>query len=171
MQAAGGDSSWHYYSSTESGIRKAEKDINAIARRPHGEFIIYDNTCYKYDTIILIGYSYGGDAADKVAQWLARNQIRVDLVVTIDPVAKNAGGLGKGPNVSKWANLFQTVDPFISGQQVAGAVEDQLPPEAFAGLLLSPHVAIPTLPKVVNQVTAEIQNVPELRDSYRFKVF
>ena len=186
VQAAGGNSSWHYYS--RYAISKAVKDIGTIARRPRGEFTYNQDYegCYKYDTIILIGYSYGGYAAYMVAQKLASEHVKVDLVITIDPVSQKENGRfakRKTQNVSAWVNWYQeNLDPIISGQSVEGAdfetplrnaldfAPNQIPKELAGNLTATPHVTIPGLPQIAKDVTARIQRVPELRDSYRFGV-
>ena len=72
-----GNIAWHYYS--QDGVGDAEKQIAAIATAKHTGV---------YDTITILGFSNGGDAALEVATWLKTKHITVDLAITCDPVPK-----------------------------------------------------------------------------------
>ena len=112
-QDAGKNVRWYYYSQDAAGVKAAEKEIKTLATTAHGKL---------YDTITILGYSYGGEAALEVAQWLKGSKITVDLAVTCDPVPVWDGlklfpySLGgtmptKAPaNVAVWDNFYQWFD-------------------------------------------------------------
>ena len=64
--------------------------------------------------IILVGHSWGGDAAARLTA--ATPEIHVDLLVTLDPVSKK-GPPPKSPNLDTWINFY--VDYRISRPQRA----------------------------------------------------
>jgi len=109
-----GDVAWHYYSE-HALAGKVINQIEAIATTKHAA---------AYDTIIILGYSYGGDAALALATRLNADQIAVDLALTCDPVQKGvipglvypysqkgaAMGTPCPKNVADWENFYQQVD-------------------------------------------------------------
>jgi hypothetical protein len=112
-KAAGPSVAWHYYSQDAAGVTAAEQQIKAIATMPHGGV---------YDTITILGYSNGGDAALEVAAWLKTQSITVDLAITCDPVPKSVNILTHPwsvggamttacpTNVTNWYNFYQQFD-------------------------------------------------------------
>ena len=58
-----------------------------------------------YDTIILIGFSFGGDAVHDLAHLLKAEGISVNLVVTLDPVPRLPKIKDKDAGYSKSDNV------------------------------------------------------------------
>jgi hypothetical protein len=106
-----GNVAWHYYSNDY--VKQAEKQIVNIAKQNHGG---------EYDTITILGWSYGGEAALEVASLLKADGIQVDLAITCDPVPMvpvippfpySLGGVmptAKPANVTDWYNFYQQFD-------------------------------------------------------------
>ena len=102
---------WHYYSNDY--VKQAEKQIVNIAKQNHNG---------DYDTITIVGWSYGGEAALEVASLLKKDGIQVDLAITCDPVPVlpalplfpySLGGVmptAKPANVTNWYNFYQQFD-------------------------------------------------------------
>ena len=106
-----GNVAWHYYSNDY--VKQAEKQIVNIAKQNHDG---------DYDTITIVGWSYGGEAALEVASLLKKDGIQVDLAITCDPVPVlpalplfpySLGGVmptAKPANVTNWYNFYQQFD-------------------------------------------------------------
>jgi pimeloyl-ACP methyl ester carboxylesterase len=75
----------------------------------------------KSEPIVLIGFSFGGDESIKLARRLDENHVRVDLLVTIDPVtpAPIAAGIGKQLNFYQ-SNGALDLFPWLRGVPVEG---------------------------------------------------
>jgi hypothetical protein len=75
--------------------------------------------------LFVIGHSYGGHAANQLAEVLDSDKITIAGVVTIDPRTKyGIGTLGRTRNAVVWDNFFQTNTPFLNGATVPGADEN-----------------------------------------------
>lgn len=78
-----------------------------------------------YNTITLVGHSFGGDAAFKVANTLRKLGVRVDLVLTTDPRqsldAAKRKTFSRPDSVDRWVNFYQQNDPLLKGFPVDGA--------------------------------------------------
>ena len=102
----------HYYKHNDWAT--AEKDIMAIAPKPRQPV---PNQCF--DTIILIGWSWGAAAVFQVASDLNNApapKVLIDLAITIDPIANPNGFRGpfeKLPNVTNWLNFYQSIDQTV----------------------------------------------------------
>ena len=97
------------------GVKAAESQIADIAAVNKGGL---------YDTITILGFSYGGEAALQAASWLKDKGIAVDLAVTCDPVPSAVTVDGKPfpysrvgampdqkpANVTNWYNIYQQFD-------------------------------------------------------------
>ena len=141
-----GNIAWHYYS--QDGVGDAEKQIAAIATAKHTGV---------YDTITILGFSNGGDAALEVATWLKTKHITVDLAITCDPVPKpvfadflpaaDSSWSVKGKmaqprptNVTKWYNFYQQFD--TGSLAVADLLHMR---DAFKQLNLPPVLGFPPI--------------------------
>ena len=91
--------------------------------------------CY-YDTVAIIGFSNGAHSAIQLAKSFARLNIRVDELITVDPIPHLASAVlasfvawpySKPPNVSTHYNFYQHTDliPTLRGNSVAGADIDR----------------------------------------------
>ncbi|MCS7306564.1 MAG: hypothetical protein NZ602_15840 [Thermoguttaceae bacterium] len=121
--------------------------------------------------LVLLGFSNGGDAVYQTAKALQRRGIRVDLVITVDPVRKPLRGMGfmgfrRPANVARWINYYQRFDrrtlagilPIV-GRHVDGADENiRLGPEDFPDPKTRPkaHVWIPSLELIRRRIRDEI---------------
>src|SRR5579872_1647660 len=70
-----------------------------------------------YPRIVTIGYSWGGNSVFQVLEWLANNlkeQIKIDAVLTIDPVFDNPSTsvavAANFKNYCSWTSFYQTTD-------------------------------------------------------------
>lgn len=80
------------------GTFQTTSAVTAIAREWHN----------KHQKICLVGHSYGGDTALKVAIALSAEDISVELVVTLDPVRGSQKGASqpKPKMVKRWLNVY-----------------------------------------------------------------
>lgn len=77
-------------------------------------------------SLVITGHSYGGHAAQNLADNLDQARITVDAVITVDPRLRvYAGDFGKTRNVRLWENFYQTNTPFLNGYVVPGADSNQ----------------------------------------------
>lgn len=86
--------------------------------RDAAAFLITEYKRNPSQPIVLLGHSWGGDAAVRTAAILSDNNVPVDLLITFDAVGKwsNVGRAGTGselavtPNVQLAINYYQTTD-------------------------------------------------------------
>lgn len=72
--------------------------------------------------LVVLGHSFGGHAANQLTENLARRNIPVAAVISVDPRLKGyIGSFQRSPNVALWENYFQKNTPFLNGYVVAGA--------------------------------------------------
>ena len=72
------------------------------------------------EPLVIVGYSTGGNTAISLAKRLARSNIPVDLLVTIDPLPTTSARVP--PNVQRCLNYYQTLIPgipLLAGGKVA----------------------------------------------------
>jgi hypothetical protein len=180
-----GNVAWHYYS--QDAVSIAEKQILAIAKANHGS---------AYDTITILGYSNGGDAALAVAAWLKTQNVTVDLAITCDPVpiglnpfshVWNKGGAmptARPTNVINWYNFYQNCDTSsllgrfrIWGRTVTSANSNTfVSPATFnADPVLGPlgqaaidiaHICMPELTTVCTTITTDVKALPSSKKSF-----
>ena len=75
--------------------------------------------------LIITGHSYGGHAANQLADVLDQQNIPIDSVVTVDARTKRyKGDLFKTSNAGYWVNFYQTNTAFLNGYVVDGADEN-----------------------------------------------
>lgn len=113
-----------------------------------------------YNTITIMGYSYGGHAASQLADNLKRLGIAVDLVITADPRVKGAIGSGrfeKTANIGKWVNVWGY--GLLSGGQVAGGENHNV-------TLGSTHMTITTTQAMQDAIRKNMSQLPACRLSY-----
>ena len=89
--------------------------VTIAAKRP----FIKNEEC-RYHTIVIAGFSMGGDRAIELASHFRANNIKVHLVYTLDPVAKwtidttpatiGAYWFNASTNVQTWKNYYQRSD-------------------------------------------------------------
>ena len=138
----------------------------------------------------MLGFSNGGDRVISIANWLAKQQIKVDLVITVDPVNHplklvtlndpfNPGifkkQVNRPPNVGKWFNFYQRIDNLhIRGMKVVGADKNveitatdfrQKKGQNVAGA----HIFMPTMPTVIDSIDRELRKLSPYRNSYEFR--
>ncbi|MBI3548419.1 MAG: hypothetical protein HY078_05135 [Elusimicrobia bacterium] len=71
-------------------------------------------------SLVLIGHSFGGDAAHELAAALARRRVPVAAVYTIDPRPRAPfAGFERPANVERWENYYQSWG--LAGSVVGGA--------------------------------------------------
>lgn len=133
-----------------------------------------------YDTIAIIGFSNGGDAIWDAAKRLRdTHNVRVDLVITIDPIKhvmkwlNPFAQISKTPNVDNWLNIYQTSDSLLRGTSVSGATNVHLTYQSFLDAGLEPRLAhfggqIFEHPTTNGDVSQAIRNMPESRAEWRF---
>ena len=140
-----------------------------------------DGSC-KYDTLIIAGYSYGGSAAHHLAKLLLNKGIRVNAVVTVDPVPKiiedgiGLFGFSKKPNVDDWYNFYQKVDEKtlfglpVRGHKVNNAdSETEFIKGSFSGDSYKyAHIKITEHPTVLSEIRCLVGRVPDWRDSNEY---
>lgn len=73
-------------------------------------------------SLVITGHSYGGHAAQNLADNLNQADITVDAVITIDPRLRvYAGSFGRTRNVRLWKNFYQTNTLLLNGYEIPGA--------------------------------------------------
>lgn len=84
---------------------------------------------YAYDSLVVLGYSYGGQAAEDFTRALAASHVSVDEIVTVDPrhpkptpaLPFDAQKPFTQPcNNFAWDNFYQDHQPFLGGARVKG---------------------------------------------------
>lgn len=101
--------------------------------------------------VVLVGHSYGGDAALTVANRLHEERVPVPLLVAFDPTWFGAPPVPA--NVARAIGFYQKVDPVGRGVLRAG--------DGFSGALINerhdePHVRIDDDPALHARVIAEV---------------
>lgn len=168
-----------------TGIDKLGKDINSAG--VHAEVFQESQTWAlsraiaeryadqpRHEPIVLIGHSYGADGTIDIARQLAAHNVRVNLIVTLDPVTP-----AKVPaNVDRVVNLYQSsaLDalPFLRGIPLT---PDEPGPVALENInirtdrtdLLEPgldHFNIEKKQKIQAEVIAQVLAVCEPRTAW-----
>ena len=105
LKASGLKASVHsYVQAGDIATRIESKQVAGTAREP----------------LVIVGYSTGGNTAISLAKRLARSNIPVDLLVTIDPLPTTSARVP--PNVQRCLNYYQTLIPgipLLAGGKVA----------------------------------------------------
>lgn len=105
LKASGLKASVHsYVQAGDIATRIESKQAGGTAREP----------------LVIVGYSTGGNTAISLAKRLARSNIPVDLLVTIDPLPTTSARVP--PNVQRCLNYYQTLIPgipLLAGGKVA----------------------------------------------------
>lgn len=85
---------------------------NTIAQKYRNETV--------HEPIVLIGHSYGADDVIRIARMLHKEEIEVELLVTLDPVTppKVPGNVKKAVNLYQSNGVFDAM-PFLRGVAVA----------------------------------------------------
>jgi RHS repeat-associated protein len=138
-------------------------------------------TC-KYHTLVLVGHSYGGDKVHEIAHFLIAKKIKINLVFTIDPVAKwtynttptTIGDYGfvRSSNANSWLNFYQRVDngALLGLWSIWGdIVKNAMNTEIYKGVtpLAGAHMSIVSNPSVTNAFTTALATVPLERSDYK----
>lgn len=79
-------------------------------------FLAAQHQAHPDEATVIVGHSLGAASALETARELGKQGIKVDLVVTIDPVHEN---LTVPPNVSQAQNYYETKDTFLPGQTIS----------------------------------------------------
>lgn len=85
-----------------------------------------------YHSLVIIGFSNGANSADNLAEYFRQKNVKVDYVVTVDPIPQTFRGAlnsifgyrySKRPNVATWRNFYQKTDSYrtLRGNPVLGA--------------------------------------------------
>lgn len=120
-----------------------------------------------YNTIIVLGHSFGGGAAYKMAHSLQKLGVSVDLVATADAREPENCLRGCSPNwgrphsVGRWLNFYQLGG--LRGFQIGGAQTNRF----VAG---HDHMSIPTSATLRNAVSSAVHYMPSCRSSYAMYV-
>jgi pimeloyl-ACP methyl ester carboxylesterase len=126
---------WQYYNPVDNmnPLKGIADDVEKAAKQE----ITDDAGKPCYNTIVLLGFSWGGGTVYEVAKQLKKRNISVNLVTTLDPVPVPGNGIlklrppvlpgvdpkwSKQPNVNYWINYYQKVkwQAFV-GWEVTGA--------------------------------------------------
>ena len=94
-------------------------------------------------SLIIVGHSYGGDAANQLASVLQTDGNVPIQVLTIDPRLA-VGSFQRTSNASVWDNFLQTNTPFLNGSTVPGADENVDLSSSGVG-----HTGMPGMPQVM----------------------
>lgn len=108
--------------------------------------------------VIIVGHSFGGDAAAVLARQLASSNVPVDAVYIIDGRKRAVAGMGSvGPKQgsARWVTFYQVTDPALMGFKVDGAENVWLPAAPLIGHILLPHNK-----KILNSLMEQIGNPP-----------
>ena len=137
-----------------------------------------------FDTIVLVGYSWGADAVAQIVEELSATMPKpdrpyfLDLVFTVDPVLRQfQENLRKPHNVLIWKNYYETFDsnPKLRGKSIFGAdvdenvTHDRMNREMAPKTLGLPvpakeaHITMPQLPSIQKDLTDSISAVPVRR--------
>lgn len=104
---------WHYFDWTQAG-RAADKVREIKSRR---------NSDCSYDTVIVMGFSNGGDRAFDVTKWVS-GQADVDLLFMIDPVPagvfEGLGSLLFGRTYQRPSNALRAVNIYQRARDPKG---------------------------------------------------
>ena len=150
--------------------------------------------CKYYNTIIILGYSYGGATAHTIANKLKEfkivpwekeaRSIKVDLVFTIDPVKKfhktypeNEGDyeFKKPSNVTTWINFYQRSDKgsflgmkWVWGDIVSDADNTKIEDAVFEkeNRIKEAHIRMAYLESIKKKFEESLKEVPVERTSY-----
>jgi len=174
------------WQSVQQAFKDTIKELNAklpltpeMAKLPaDGPFARPD--CLR-NTIVVLGHSFGGNAAYDYVNLLKDQKIRVDDVVTADP--RHPPGFPPGDtvpyqepaNVFSWENYYETQQtmvgafPFLVpfelfGAQVTGAINVHLQNSSWdAGWRA--HLELPSAPQVLDAVRRAVKDAGEYRTS------
>ena len=95
---------------SNAGVRRMAREIGGVAIKARGAWAL-QRLARQVPTeergTRLYGYSLGGRAAVRLARWLHRRGIVVELLVGIDPVDLAAGTLILPPNVRRAVSFYQ----------------------------------------------------------------
>lgn len=155
----------HYYSQamvTDDTLSDAVRCAYELATKPYktkdGKTV--------YNSITILGYSYGGHAASQAVENLRKLGVSVDLVVTADPRTKWSDPtvrFNKPNTVGKWVNYYETLDLPLRGYEVPGAQNVHIP-----GFV--PHVVLTSNSTVYNGTADLLKNVPLCRADWRMQL-
>lgn len=115
-----------------------------------------------YNSVTIMGYSYGGHAASQLVETLKRLGVSVDLVATVDPRTKwrvpaTPTFDSSQSTVGKWVNFYQSNDLIMPGYPVSGAENIQI-----GGF----HLGATGIEELKNRVRGDVARLPACRASY-----
>lgn len=106
--------------------------------------------------VIILGHSFGGDAAVILGRSLAARGVKVDSVFTMDPRKRPIGTGGfKAAGSARWVNFYQKFDFLLMGWEIAGAENNFLLASPLMG-----HLVLPHHPKILPALMAQIGEPP-----------
>ncbi len=108
--------------------------------------------------VIIVGHSFGGDAAAVLARQLASSNVPVDSVFIIDGRRRAVAGMGSvGPKQgsARWVTFYQKTDAPLMGFRIDGAENNFL--LALPGI---GHILLPHNKKIINSMQEQIGNPP-----------
>lgn len=107
--------------------------------------------------VIIVGHSFGGDAAAILARQMAASGVAVDSVYIIDGRKRPTGMGSVGPKKgsARWVTFYQWTDAPLMGFQVKGAENIWLPAVPLVGHILLPHNK-----KILNSMMDQIGEPP-----------
>jgi hypothetical protein len=100
--------------------------------------------------LVVIGHSFGGDAADQLMKQLEARSVPVDFVITEDPVPKTprpVSVLQVTRNARRWENYYQRAGLPMGASLGGAAVNEQV----RAG-----HIGVPYVPNIVQSALAHV---------------
>ncbi len=165
----------HYYA--QNDVSAAVSKAIELAKKPNATD--EDGNCY--DTIIVMGYSNGGRAAIQFAERLDRENIKVSVGITADPVPKGlelvpplsffpSVFLTRPSNVDFWVNYYQKTDRKtlgglpVLGHPVSGA-NHNLRKRNLAFKEYG-HITIMSDPGVLKGVRSLLENSDESQETW-----
>ena len=81
-------------------------------------FLEAEHRAHPNDAIVVVGHSFGADSAMKTAEELGKQNVKVNQLITIDPVTMKYAT----SNVESATNYYQTTNRFLGGSQVYGGL-------------------------------------------------
>lgn len=120
-----------------------------------------------YNPISIVGHSFGGDAAHRLAVMLGKLGVAVDMVVTADArqpwTLANKPNWGRSCNVARWDNYYETAGGMnLPGFAIPGATNIHVGGD---------HMSIPSNGILRNNTRTALMNMPDSRPSYTASVY
>jgi hypothetical protein len=147
-----------------SGIADALKQVGEAASSHHPVFSGNPGskgklvTCF-HDTVIVIGFSFGGDAAIQFANDLKKTYgITVAAGLTIDPRRRPLGQFAEipfgQPSAESWTNFWEQGDRWLRGTEISGVQNIELKKDDFKEFV-TPEQVVAAISRMLEMVSVE----------------